>query len=187
MTSRMETIKTILISGRRPSTSALPMDAETPRQKDIKALKRRLFTMMLAALALVTLVCRLPLQNMLAVGAVQSSLTAVSGEGAGHVVVSPVPGGAGAFDAEITVNIHGAAPDTTFSISRAPDLTPDGICTAAFIPFGESLTTSEGGSGATHFQFHRDPFPATRFDVVFRASGGDGSVLEGDCMTVTVK
>ena len=71
----------------------------------------------------------------------------------------------------------------------APDLVPDGICTGPLLPFGESFTTSAGGAGATHFHFERGaPFVSgVQFDTAFRVIGSDGTVLQGDCMTVTVK
>ena len=140
-----------------------------------------------AATAL-TILAVFPIWNLYAGWAAHSALTAIVGEGAGQAIVSPVARGDGSFDAEITVNIHRAEPNTTFSIERAPDLVPDGVCTGLFIPFGETLTTSAGGAGATHFQFHRDGFAAgVRFDVVFQAVGSDGSILQSDCMDVTIK
>ena len=121
----------------------------------------------------------------------QSELTATAGEGSGRVVVSPTAKNQGTFAAEITINIHGAAPNTTFLVRRAPDLNPNGICTGSFIPFaGETLTTSEGGAGAMNFFFERGaPFVSgTRFNVVFQVYTADGAtVLQSDCMTITVK
>jgi hypothetical protein len=105
------------------------------------------------------------------------------------VIVSPSAEDHGTFAAEITVNIHDAAPNTTFSVWRTPDLVPDGICTGPLLPFGVSFTTSAGGAGATYFHFERGaPFVSgAKFDVAFRAIGSDGTVLQGDCMTVTIK
>src|SRR5262245_8091307 len=121
----------------------------------------------------------------------QSELTAIAGEGSGRVVVSPTAEDHGSFAAEITINIHGAAPNTTFLVRRAPDLNPNGICTGSFIPFaGETLITSEGGAGAMHFFFERGaPFVSgTRFNVLFQVYTADGAtVLQSDCMTITVK
>jgi hypothetical protein len=131
----------------------------------------------------------LPASRALADGVAQSELIATTGQGAGRAIVSPTAQDQGTFAAEITVNIHDAAPNTTFSVQRAPDLVPDGICTGHYIPFGETLTTSAGGAGATNFHFERGaPFVSgIQFDVAFRAIGSDGTVLQGDCMTVTVK
>jgi hypothetical protein len=120
----------------------------------------------------------------------QSDLTAIAGQGTGRVIVSSTAQDQGTFAAQITLNIHDAQPNTTFFVQRAPDLVPDGVCTGNYIPFaGVSLTTSAGGAGATHFDFHRGaPFVSGRqFDVVFRAIGSDGSILQSECMTVTVK
>ncbi len=121
----------------------------------------------------------------------QSELTPIAGQGTGMVIVSSTAEDQGTFAAQITLNIHDAQPNTTFLIQRSPDLVPDGICTDKYIPFSDaSLTTSEGGAGgATHFDFHRGaPFVSgTQFDVVFQAIGSDGTILQSQCMTVTVK
>ncbi len=120
----------------------------------------------------------------------QSELTAVAGHGTGRVIVSSTAAGAGTFVAEITIAVHDAEPNTTFSVRRAPDLVPDGTCTGtAYLPFvGVTLTTSAGGAGATHFHFERGaPFvTGTQFDVMFQVLGTDGTVLQSECMTVTV-
>jgi hypothetical protein len=131
----------------------------------------------------------LPASSAFAGGVAQSELIATTGQGVGRAIVAPTAQDQGTFAAEITVNIHDAAPNTTFSIWRAPDRVPDGICTGAYIPFGETLTTSSGGAGAANFHFERGaPFVSgVEFDVAFRAIGSDGSVLQGDCMRVTVK
>jgi hypothetical protein len=119
-----------------------------------------------------------------------STLTAVTGQGTGHVLVAPTAEDQGTFAVQITVNIHGAAPNTTFAVARAVDLNPDGVCTMAtgWLPLGD-LTTSPGGAGAAHFEVHRGaPFlSGVRFDAVFRAVGTDGTELRSDCLTVTVK
>jgi len=139
----------------------------------------------LAAMGMVSL----PVSSAFASGVAQSELIATTGQGAGRAIVSPTAADQGTFAAEITVNIHDAAPNTTFILVRAPDRVPDGICTGAYLPFGETLTTSDGGAGATHFFFERGaPFVSgTQFDVTFRAIGSDGTILQGDCMTVTIK
>ena len=130
----------------------------------------------------------LPASSAFAGGATQSELTATSGQGVGRAIVSPTAQDQGTFAAEITVNIHAAAPNTTFSVWRAPDLVPDGICTGPLLPFGESFTTSAGGAGATHFLFEKSSLVSgAKFDTAFRVIGSDGTVLQGECMTVTVK
>jgi hypothetical protein len=120
----------------------------------------------------------------------QSTLTAVTGQGTGHVLVAPTAEDQGTFAVQVTVNIHGAMPDTTFAVARAVDLNPDGVCTEAsgWLPLGD-LTTSPGGAGAAHFEVHRGaPFlSGVRFDAVFRAVGSDGTELRSHCLTVTVK
>jgi len=120
----------------------------------------------------------------------QSTLTAVTGQGTGHVLVAPTAEDQGTFAVQVTVNIQGATPYTTFAVARAVDLNPDGVCTMAsgWLPLGD-LTSSPGGAGAAHFEVHRGaPFlSGVRFDAVFRAVGNDGTELRSDCLTVTVK
>jgi hypothetical protein len=48
-----------------------------------------------------------------------SALTAVTGQGTGLVIISPTSAGRPDFDARVKINIHDAAPNTTFSITRA--------------------------------------------------------------------
>jgi hypothetical protein len=127
----------------------------------------------------------------------QSKLTAISGQGTGHVEVSPTAQGQGAvFVAEGAAALHGAMPNTTFIVQRAIDFTPsDGVCTIAPAPpVGwitlTTFTTSAGGAGAAHFErVAPPPGPAGfQFDIVFRVMSTDGTqVLMSDCMTVTVK
>lgn len=127
----------------------------------------------------------------------QSDLTAINGQGTGHVEVSPTGAGQdNVFIAQGTANIHHALPNTTFSVQRAVDFTPnDGVCTIdPAPPLGwitlTTLTTSEGGSGAAHFVRNGPPpGPAGfQFDVIFRVISDDGTqVLLSDCMTATVK
>jgi hypothetical protein len=109
-------------------------------------------------------------------------LSAIAGEGAGKVAIETKAGTVG-FSAKISVSVHGAAPDTTFYIQRAPEvgrpLGEDGICqrgsglfpweqpnSAGFMPAptwvsfprpleGElkTLSTGPGGSGHASFVF----------------------------------
>lgn len=125
-----------------------------------------------------------------------SELTAIVGEGAGIVEVAPTAHdvvGPGTFDVQGTVNVHGAAPNTIFTVLRRVDLNPNGVCTgAAWLNLPGTpppvLTTSRGGAGALHFEIARGaPFlDGVRFDVQWQLVGSDGSVLESDCFTVTV-
>jgi hypothetical protein len=134
--------------------------------------------------------------SVVAIGAAQaqpglhSTLTAVTGQGTGHVLVAPTSQDHGTFAVQVEVNIHNAAPGVTFAVARAVDLNPDGVCTMAsgWLPLGD-LTSSAGGAGAAHFEVHRGaPFlSGVRFDAVFRAIGSDGTELRSDCLTVTVK
>jgi hypothetical protein len=124
-------------------------------------------------------------------------LTAIAGQGAGIVEVSPTAHdvvGPDTFDVQGTVNVHDAAPDTVFTVLRRVDLHPDGACTGATWlklppPNEQTLTTSAGGAAALHFEIARGaPFlDGVSFDVQWRLEGSDGSVLQSDCFTVTVK
>ena len=127
----------------------------------------------------------------------QSELTAISGQGTGHVDVSPTANGQGAlFIAQGAAEIHDALPNTAFAVQRAVDFSPnDGVCTIAPSPPAgwitlTTLTTSRAGAGAAHFVRTSPPPgpPGFQFDVIFRLISGDGTqVLLSDCMTVTVK
>lgn len=120
----------------------------------------------------------------------QASLTAVSGSGSGLVLIAPTAEDHGTFAVEVTVNIHDASPNTTYTVSRAVDLNPDGVCTlASGWLLNGPLVTSNAGAGAAHFEVQRGaPFVSgTQFDVEFRVLGDDGSELISDCVTVTVK
>jgi hypothetical protein len=127
----------------------------------------------------------------------RSELTAIAGQGAGSVQVAPTAHdvvGPGTFDVQGTVNVHAAAANATFTVLRRVDLNPDGTCTGATWlklppPNAPALTTSNGGAGALHFEISRGaPFlDGVSFDVQWRLEGSDGSVLQSDCFTVTVK
>jgi hypothetical protein len=129
----------------------------------------------------------------------RSKLTAIAGHGAGIVEVAPTAhdvAGPDSFDVQGTVNVHGAAPNTIFAVLRRVDLNPNGVCTGDMWfplppPNRQALTTSNGGAGALHFQISRgapSPFVDGRsFDVQWLLVGSDGSLLESDCFTVTVK
>jgi hypothetical protein len=127
----------------------------------------------------------------------QSDLNAITGQGTGRVEVAPTAddvAGPGTFDVQGTVDVHGALPNTVFSVQRCVDLNPNGVCTGATwlnLPGTPTpvLTTSEGGAGALHFEIARGaPFlDGVSFDVQWRLVGSDGSVLQSDCFTVTVK
>jgi hypothetical protein len=122
-------------------------------------------------------------------------LTAVSGLGTGIVNLTSTAGGDTSFVAQITFNVHGLAPSTTYFIQRASefpaslgDVVHDGNCQRAlglppfdavpplarFITFVEAgapipLTTSAGGAGAVHLKNANDVFAdGSAFDVMFR-------------------
>ena len=124
------------------------------------------------------------------------SLTAISGQGSGNIAVSPTADNVGLnqFDGQVTVNIHGVAPNTVYTASRNADFNANGICTnTTFAPFSPPITTSAEGAGAAHYEVLRGPpaFPTfvegAKFDVSFRVVGTDGTVLTSECFTVTVK
>jgi hypothetical protein len=122
----------------------------------------------------------------------QATLTAVSGTGSGHVLIAPYAKLHGRFAVAVTINVHGASPDTTYTVTRYPDLNPDGVCTRSLGPRPTGvLDTSAAGAGAAHFDLQLPPgtpfVPGTRFDVVWELVGSDGSKLVSDCVTVTVK
>ncbi len=124
----------------------------------------------------------------------QSQLTPLSGSGSGFVEVSPTSKDeAGVtFDVQGTVNIHGATPNADFTVLRRVDLNPNGICSGAIwltLPGNPVLTTSAGGAGALHFEIQRGAplVDGVSFNVIWRVVGIDGTILESDCMTVTVK
>ena len=117
-----------------------------------------------------------------------SALTAVMGHGTGMVIVSPTSAGKGDFVAQVKVNIHGAAPNTTFSVTRAL-AAPHSGC-AELTPFAEvaTLTTSAGGAGAVEFvRGGRGSGMTVSFDLMLRVIGTDGTVLQSGCMTIIGK
>jgi len=119
-----------------------------------------------------------------------SDLTAISGQGAGHVSVSPTARDRGEiFHAQVTVNVHGARPNTTFTVTRFVDQPPDGICTEAGggVTLG-TFTTSKGGAGAFHVErVSPGETPGFQFDLDFHVVGNDGTLLKSGCMTLTQK
>jgi hypothetical protein len=126
--------------------------------------------------------------SMLAAASVQAAgthgeqLVAVLGQGTGMVNVTATAAADG-FSAEITVNVHGSVPSTTFFVQRAPEvgrpLSNDGICqranglwpweqpssagfppAPAFVTFPRplagdltTLTTDADGAGSAHLAF----------------------------------
>src|SRR5215207_2683188 len=122
----------------------------------------------------------------------QASLTAVSGTGSGQVLIAPYAKLHGRFAAAVTINVHGVSPNTTYTVTRYPDLNPDGICTRDLGPRPTgSFDTSAGGAGAAHCDRQLPPgtlfMSGTSFDVVWELVGSDGSKLVSESVTVTVK
>jgi hypothetical protein len=118
----------------------------------------------------------------------QSALTAISGQGSGHVLVSPTARDRPTFDVQVEVNVRDMLPSSTFTVQRRVDLVPDGVCTSTTWLTNGPITTSTGGAGAQHFEVERGaPFvTGVSFDVQFRVIG-NGAELRSDCFTVTVK
>jgi len=141
-------------------------------------------------------------------------LTAVVGVGSGIVNVTPTAAADGSFSAQINVDVHGAPPNTTFFIQRAPEIgrpnSADGVCqrAAGDAPWGPpapnfvtfplpatgplvTLQTSAGGAGSVHIDFGAlTILDGTQFDVMFRLVDDLTSPttdLRTGCFTVTVK
>jgi hypothetical protein len=133
----------------------------------------------LVSALMVSMLATVPVQ---AAGTHGLRLVAVSGQGTG-IVNFTATAAADGFSAEITVNVHGTAPNTTFYLQRAPEvgrpLGHDGICqragalwpweqpnspdfppAPAFVTFPRplagdltTLTTDGDGAGDTHLAF----------------------------------
>jgi len=141
-------------------------------------------------------------------------VTAVVGAGSGIVNVTATAAADGTFSAQINVNVHGAPPNTTFYVQRAPEVGrpngADGICqrAAGLPPWGPpapnfvtfplpaagplvTLQTSPGGAGAVHIDFAAPAISdGTQFDVMFRlvdSLTSPTNELRTGCFTVTVK
>jgi hypothetical protein len=117
----------------------------------------------------------------------KSDLTAIAGQGRGQVIVSPNRKYDGSFDARVKVNVHDAAPNTYFAVTRAIDFTVDGDCTNPQYDPVASLTTSAGGAGAVEFERGPSVLPTEGFDLQVQVDGDDGTVLQSACMTVYAK
>lgn len=148
---------------------------------------RKLVAMIVAASLWLTLV---PLAA--ADPGTQSWLTPIRGSGTGRILISPTArdGATFTFDAQVTVELEGVRPNTTYLIQRAVTRPATGTCTTHWITSPvETLTTSAGGAGATHFELRRgSPFgDGVTFNVIWRVFDGDGSEFRSDCLTVTVK
>jgi hypothetical protein len=88
------------------------------------------------------------------------------------------------FDARVSVNIHDAAPDTSWTVTRAGDGQPDGICHSVIVGTVAQFETSAGGAGAVEFE--RSGALAD-FDLTVTVTGADGTVLQSGCMIIHLK
>ena len=128
-------------------------------------------------------------------------LTAIVGEGAGHVNISPEASQEG-FSVEVQVSVRSSEPNAEFLLTRSVDFQPDGLCTGTtFTPLPlpnpgplELLKTSPAGAGAKHASFAFTPPPPApfedgkQFDVHWEIRTQSGStVLRSGCITVTVR
>jgi len=117
-----------------------------------------------------------------------SPITAVTGSGTGTMAVAMSSKNHGTFVGEITASIQNAAPNTVFTIQRALDTTPTGTCDSlgAYEVQG-TLTVNDAGSGAVHLEKETPAPSGFTFDVLFQYVGSDGSLLQSNCLTLTVK
>ena len=124
----------------------------------------------------------------------QSVLSDANGQAKGYVVIAPdARDPNGVFHAEVTVNIHGLDPNTTYQVWRAIDFVPDGFYDpgAPGTGFAEiaTISTSAGGAGAMHLVRGGTLVSGDEFDLLIQVRLDDGTTLalESDVMTVTVK
>ena len=128
-------------------------------------------------------------------------LTAVVGEGTGHINITPEASQEG-FSVEVQVSVRWTEPNAEFLLTRSVDFVADGVCTGTtFTPLPlpnagplELLTTSPVGAGATHASFaFAPPVPVPfqkgkQFDVHWEIRTANSStVLRSPCITVTVR
>lgn len=128
-------------------------------------------------------------------------LTAIVGNGTGHVNISPEASQEG-FSVEVQVSVRWTEPNAQFLLTRSVDFVPDGVCTGTTftpLPLPNSgplalLETSPAGAGAKHASFGFTPPPPApfedgkQFDVHWEIRTHSGStVLRSSCITVTVR
>lgn len=128
-------------------------------------------------------------------------LTAIVGQGTGHVNISPEASQEG-FSVEVQVSVRSSEPNAEFLLTRSVDFVPDGVCTGTvFTPLPlpnpgplELLTTSPAGAGAKHASFAFTPPPPApfedgkQFDVHWEIrTESRSTVLRSGCITVTVR
>ncbi len=76
-------------------------------------------------------------------GTHQSAITAMTGTGSGGVSVSPKSIASATFDADISINIGQARPNTTYFVQRAPEIGRD-------LGIGWHLPASRGHFAVVH-------------------------------------
>jgi len=128
-------------------------------------------------------------------------LTAIAGQGTGHINLTPEASQEG-FSVEVQVSVRWTEPNAEFLLTRSVDFVPDGVCTGTtFTPLPlpnagalELLTTSPTGAGATHASFFFPPPPPVpfekgkQFDVHWEIrTASNSTVLRSPCITVTVR
>jgi hypothetical protein len=128
-------------------------------------------------------------------------LTAITGQGTGHVNITPEASQEG-FSVEVQVSVRWTEPDAEFLLTRSVDFVPDGECTGTmFTPLPlpnpgpiELLRTSPAGAGAKHASFAFTPPPPApfadgeQFDVHWEIRTlSNSTVLRSPCITVTVR
>ena len=150
-------------------------------------------------------------------GTYQSALTMLGGTGQGGVSVTPIAVPEAYFTASIKVRLHGAKPNTQYTVQRSPEvnrpLGHDGSCqralgispwapgdttASAFVTFTQPGTTtavtllsSASGDASVDFNFSAPSVAAgTQFDVMFRVLDdliAPSNLFLSGCFTVTVK
>ncbi len=117
-----------------------------------------------------------------------SPITAVVGSGSGVMAVAMNSSDHGTFVGEITASIQDATPDAVFRVQRALDDTPTGRCDSlGAYELQGTLAVNDVGAGAAHLEKRSQAPSGTTFDVLFQFVGDDGSLLESNCLTLTVK
>jgi hypothetical protein len=116
---------------------------------------------------------------------VRSPLHAVAGSGTGFFEIVPVESTTGNFMAKMKLQVRQTARSTDFTVRRAPDMNPDGVCTGQnwLDTPGLYFTTTPGGTAMVHYDYEAPFADTTRFDVVFEFIGSDGTILRSECMT----
>jgi hypothetical protein len=128
-------------------------------------------------------------------------LTALVGQGTGHINITPDASQEG-FSVQVQASVRWTEPNAEFLLTRAVDFVPDGVCTGTTfnpLPLPNPgplvlLTTSPAGAGAKHASFAFTPPPpppfadGQQFDVHWEIrTASSSTVLRSPCITVTVR